>query len=77
MSTVIRPEISEKNKYWISKHRFYELRHFCLQYREWERERLNIIWVPSAQLGTTPSSTPSNLTEEQAIRLEELDSKIY
>lgn len=24
MTTVIRPEISEKNKYWISKHRHYE-----------------------------------------------------
>ena len=30
MSTVIRPEISEKNKYWISKHRYYELKHLCL-----------------------------------------------
>lgn len=32
MATVIRPEISPKNKYWISKHRHYELKHFCLQY---------------------------------------------
>lgn len=37
MATVIRPEISEKNKYWISKHRHYELKHFCLQYPIWKK----------------------------------------
>lgn len=42
MATVIRPEISENNKYWISKHRHYELKHFCLQYPTWKREILNM-----------------------------------
>ncbi len=37
MSTVIRAEISKKNRYWISKHRHYELKHFCLQYTDWKR----------------------------------------
>lgn len=37
MTTLIRPEISRKNKYWIDKHRHYELKHFCLQYPEWKR----------------------------------------
>lgn len=37
MATVIRAEVSEKNKYWISKHRHYELKHFCLQYSSWEK----------------------------------------
>ena len=37
MSTTIRPEISEKNCYWIEKHRYYELKHFCLQYPLWRR----------------------------------------
>jgi hypothetical protein len=37
MTTVIRPEISVKNKYWISKHRHYELKHFCLQYPLWKK----------------------------------------
>lgn len=36
MSTRIRPELSSKNKYKISKHRYYELYHFCLQYKEWK-----------------------------------------
>ena len=37
MATVIRPEISRDNKYWISKHRYYELKHFCLQYPVWKK----------------------------------------
>ena len=40
MSTVIRPVVSDKNRYRISKHRYYELKHFCLQYGEW-KERYN------------------------------------
>lgn len=37
MSTVIRPELSKSNKNYISKHRYYELKHFCLQYKEYEK----------------------------------------
>lgn len=37
MATVIRAELSEKNKYWIDKHRHYELKHFCLQYPQWKK----------------------------------------
>lgn len=36
MGTTTRPELSNKNRWWISKHRYYELRHFCLQYGEWK-----------------------------------------
>lgn len=39
MSTTIRPELSEKNPYWIEKHRYYELKHFCLQYPIWKKAR--------------------------------------
>ncbi len=37
-----RPEVSKKNKYWITRHRFYELKHFCLQYPQW-KHHLEII----------------------------------
>ena len=37
MGTTIRPEVSVKNKYWIDKHRHYELKHFCLQYPRWKK----------------------------------------
>ena len=36
MGTAIRPEISRKNAYYLSKHRYYELKHFSLQYPEWK-----------------------------------------
>ncbi len=37
MGTNIRPELSERNSYWIERHRFYELKHFCLQYPIWKK----------------------------------------
>ena len=37
MATKIRAQISQKNKYYIDKHRHYELKHFCLQYPRWKR----------------------------------------
>ena len=37
MGTTIRPELSTKNPYWIEKHRYYELKHFCLQYPIWKK----------------------------------------
>ena len=32
MAHDIRPEVSQKNPFWIGKHRYYELKHFCLQF---------------------------------------------
>ncbi|MBR1703162.1 MAG: hypothetical protein IJ716_14640 [Lachnospiraceae bacterium] len=37
MSTTTRPELSPKNKYWIERHRYYELKHFCMQYPIWKK----------------------------------------
>ena len=42
MATVLIPEVSKKNKYHIPRHRFYELKHFCLQYKEWKVEVAHI-----------------------------------
>ena len=38
----LKPELSHKNKYWLPRHRYYELRHFCLQYPEWKRLYLEL-----------------------------------
>lgn len=38
MGTNIRPELSTINKYWIPKHRYYELKHFCLQYQDFKNQ---------------------------------------
>lgn len=37
MSTVVRPVVGYRNPYYISKERYYELKHFCLQYNEYKR----------------------------------------
>ena len=42
MANDIRPEVSQKNPYWIGKHRYYELKHFCLQYPIWKKAYLSL-----------------------------------
>ena len=41
MGTNIRANLSRKNKYWIDKERYYELKHFCQQYPAWKSAYLN------------------------------------
>lgn len=70
MATMIRPEISQKSKYWIDKHRHYELKHFCLQYPSWKRkyETLGIPTISSSMMEKLPgTNTPSDLTARFAI----------
>lgn len=71
MATIIRPEISEKSKYYISKHRHYELKHFCLQYPDWKREyaTLDTPRIASASSERMPSSNiPGDPTGKHAMR---------
>lgn len=71
MATVIRPEISEKNKYYIDKHRYYELKHFCLQYNEWRKayESCNDSLIFAASFESNHSTnTPSDLTAKYAMK---------
>lgn len=37
MATTLRSEISKSNPYWIERQRYYELKHFCLQYPIWKK----------------------------------------
>ena len=71
MATVIRATISEKNKYYIDKHRYYELKHFCLQYNEWKKAYANcnesIIFASSLER-TSASNIPSDLTAKYAMK---------
>lgn len=71
MATVIRPEISTKNKYYIDKHRHYELKHFCLQYPMWKRTyaALSDLGSSLSKLGNVSSgNTPGDPTAKCAIR---------
>lgn len=71
MATVIRPEISEKNKYYIDKHRHYELKHFCLQYKDWKKTYAacnDAVIFGSTFERTSSSNIPSDLTAKYAIK---------
>ena len=69
MATVIRAQISEKNKYYIDKHRYYELKHFCLQYSEWKKSYASCceaIIFASKYDRLPASNMPSDLTAKYA-----------
>ena len=71
MATVIRPEISVKNKYWIDKHRHYELKHFCLQYPMWKKmyKEAEQSCVSAAKLERESSTNvPSDITMKYAMK---------
>lgn len=79
MGTKYRAEISKKNKYWISKHRFYELSHHCMQYNEWKDEyrTLENQSVKGVDYDGMPHGTDiSNPTESIGMRMAELKSKM-
>ena len=66
----IRSELSIKNKYWIDKHRHYELKHFCLQYPEWKRaySDLEDMSIHISTIDKFPNSNlPSDPTAKRAI----------
>lgn len=71
MSTVIRAQISEKNKYYIDKHRYYELKHFCLQYSEWKKAYASCceaVIFASRFDGMPASNMPGDLTAKYAMK---------
>lgn len=71
MATRIRPELSEKNKYWISKHRYYELKHFCLQYPMWKKAYAALddlmISAPNFEKIPSLSTIPADPTAQYAL----------
>lgn len=70
MATMIRAEISQKNKYWISKHRHYELKHFCMQYPEWKRaySEFDDPSMPLSMIERAPTSNlPGDPTAKRAM----------
>lgn len=77
MSTTIKPSISKKNPNYISKHRYYELKHFCLQYPEWRKELEKLYLEPgSLKMDYTKSPDPSDRTADMAIRRMKLKKKM-
>lgn len=71
MATVIRPELSTKNKYYIDKHRHYELKYFCLQYPMWKRTYSAMTELSSSALSpdrVSSTNSPTDLTAKCAMR---------
>ena len=66
MGTNIRPEIAQHNAFYISKHRYYELKHFCMQYPEWKHERASIDGLLRRGDGNGRSSRNPDLTAAYA-----------
>lgn len=63
MGTNIRSKISKKNQYWISKHRYYELKHFCLQYNSWKREYSTIDGIVAVPLDIIRGIKSGDITD--------------
>lgn len=66
-----RSEISKKNPYWIPKHRYFELKHFCLQYPDWKNEYAALLGVDSLSslnLSKSRLKNTADRTSDSAIR---------
>lgn len=79
--TTIKPQLSSKNKYYISKHRYYELKHFCLQYPEWKRDYKSLslegVETPNLKIPLVGKTTNElSRVETKAMVLEELSHRI-
>ena len=79
MATVIRPEVSTKNKYWIDKHRHYELKHFCLQYKTFKKlhdEALRSCISAAKLEKESDTNIPSDITAMYAVKRADYAKKI-
>ncbi len=65
MSTTIRSEVSKKNVYWIERHRYYELKHFCLQYPLWKKAYLEIDGLCRQYSDTIKTTSPETSPTEK------------
>ena len=86
MATTTRPELSPNNRWWISKHRYYELKHFCLQYGEWRKRLSELDGMPGRSPGTAERidrgyTDPTAACAQERMMLEEriglVDSAAY
>ena len=63
MSTDLKPELSEKNEYYVEKHRYYELKHFCLQYPIWKKAYVALDGYYSRSLDIIKSSMSNQVSD--------------
>lgn len=69
----MKNEISKKNPYWIPKHRYLELKNWCLQYLEWIEFMSNARYIRSKIPGVGKSQNISDPTGDLAVKLHKAD----
>ena len=63
-----RSEVSKKNKYWIDRHRHYELKHFCLQYPIWKKTYEDESYLSASSIDILPRANEhGDPTSRQAL----------
>lgn len=65
MTLKVRAELSSKNKYWIERHRYHELKHFCMQYPIWKKS-LNAISMIESSKTHVSGSDNQNISNHTA-----------
>ena len=76
MSTKIRPEITKKSKYYIPKHRYYELKHFVQQYPDWVKAIRELDGLSRRPVDYVCSNDISDPVYRAAEKREELQRRI-
>lgn len=73
----IRPQVSRRNPFWIEKHRYYELKHFSLQYPLWKKaiEAINA-FKSSSIIFKNQDGTHTDKTADTAKELAKYEEKI-
>lgn len=71
MKKIVRPEISANGSYYISKFRYYELKYFCMQYKDYKKELNSLIKVP------TSSITNNRITQKTDPVLSSVEEREY
>ena len=73
-----KSELSNKSRWAISKHRYLELYHFCLQYPEWQRQLREIdvlrsTWTKSNQSDTNWSDPVNEIVIKRSLIFERIE----
>lgn len=72
----MKPELSKKNRYWIDKNRYYELKYFCLQYPLWKQEYYELDGYYGRSIGAEVYSRLNALSDPTS-KIAETRSKYY
>lgn len=72
----LKNELSQKSKYYISRDRYLELKHFCLQYDEWRSRLREINDICARDIEKLGSDQLANETERIALEKLMLKNKM-